>query len=109
MPDRYKVGQPIVFNVTKRSPSPGPRAQDVEPEPLGEDYEYHVDKFWVVAEVREDGKLLAKTRRGKEHLIDPNHPNLRKPNIWERLVWSHKFPKLDQIPRDSSQSTEQPG
>lgn len=98
MASRYKVGEPIIFNVTKRSPSPGPRAQDVEPEPLGEDYEYHVDKFWVVAEVRDDGKLLAKTRRGKEHVINPDHPNLRRPNLWERLVWSHKFPKLEQVP-----------
>jgi hypothetical protein len=103
MPNSFQPGDPVVFRVTKRSASPGPNAVNVDPEPLGEDYSYNVDKYWVVASVSPDGSLTLKTRRGKTHVLAPDHPNLRCPNLLERLFKRHRFPQLDQVP-----PTEQP-
>jgi hypothetical protein len=93
----YRIGEPVIYRVTKRSAHPGRRATDVQPEPLGEDYQYQVDKFWVVAEVRPDGNLLLMTRRGKEHLIRADSPLLRRPRFWERWLYANRFPQLDPV------------
>jgi len=90
----YKPGDPVVYRMQKQSTHPGRRAKNVRPSPHGETYDYLVDKFWIVAEVRQDNKLLVKTRRGKEHLVDASDPNLRRPRWWERLVYRRRFPRL---------------
>jgi hypothetical protein len=94
MPQKYEVGDWIIYRKQKSSSNPGPRAEDLQPAPRGEDYTYHVDKFWTVVEIQEDGKILARTRRGKEHLIDPDDPALRKPRWWEKLLWKNRFPTV---------------
>jgi len=95
----YKVGQPVVYRLQKSSRQPGPRAVDVYPTPQGDDYVYHVEKHWVVAEVRDDGQLLLRTRRGKTHLVDANDPRLRPANWLERLFYRHRFPRLESLVR----------
>ncbi|NBB84580.1 MAG: hypothetical protein GVY28_14405 [Alphaproteobacteria bacterium] len=95
---RYRQADPVVFRMTKRSGHPGPRAENIDPEPHGEGYGYHVDKYWVVAEVRDDGQLVLRTRRGKTHVVRPDHPSLRPANLWERLVKRGRFPKLEDLP-----------
>ena len=95
---RFKVGEPVVFRKTKRSPAPGPRAEDIAPEPHGEKYAYRVDKYWVVSEARDNGELVLKTRRGKTHVLPRDHPDLRRPNLLERLFKRHKFPDLQHTP-----------
>ncbi len=100
---RYHRGDPVVFRMPKRSSSPGPRAAKIDPEPHGEDYRYYVDKYWTVAETRDDGQLVLRTRRGKTHVLDPEHPELRPANLWERLFKKKRFPRLDQLPVVSSQ------
>jgi len=90
----YKVGDPVIFKTTKFSAHPGPRAQHIDPAPMGEQYSYEVDKFWVVAAVHDDDTLELRTRRGKIHTIPADDDRLRKPNLWERFVHKSRFPKL---------------
>lgn len=90
----YKPGDPVVYTVTKSSAHPGPRAQAVDPSSKGDHYTYVVDKFWVVAQVRPDGKLLLKTRRGKPHIVAADDPQLRPARWWERLWYRRRFPRL---------------
>ncbi len=95
---RYKMGEPVVFRVTKCSSHPGPRAESIHPAPRGENYTYEVDKYWTVKEILADGTLRICTRRGKEHLIDPADPKLRPARWWERLFYRSAFPKLENVP-----------
>ncbi len=99
MARRYEPGTPMIYQKTKRSPLPGPRAEDIQPTAHGEEYLYTVDKFWVVAEVQEDGQLILQTRRGKRHVVSPDDPLLRPMTWWERLLYRHKIPTID--PGDS--------
>lgn len=89
-----KPGDFVVYRMPKQSTHPGPRAKDVYAAAHGDTYSYFVEKFWIVAEVREDNKLLLRTRRGKEHLVDADDPNLRHASWWSRLIWRGRFPKL---------------
>jgi len=90
----YRCGEPVIFRRAKFSTRPGPRAELVEPAPRGETYSYIVEKFWVVREVRHDGKLVLATRSGKLHVVDADAPQLRRPSLWER--WRHRarFPSM---------------
>jgi len=63
----------------------------VRPEPLGEGYQYEVDKFWTVREVR-DNELVVLTRRGKIRAVDIGDPLLHVANWWERLIYRDRFP-----------------
>ena len=90
---KFKKGDLVIYRKTKHSASPGPRAQKVEPAPHGEDYSYLVEKFWVVAEADEETVLL-RTRRGKEHRLSANNPNLRHARWWERWFYRNRFPQM---------------
>jgi hypothetical protein len=90
----YRRGDRVIYRVTKHSSHPGRRAKDVTPEPMGEFYSYEVDKYWVVADVVGDGKLRLRTRRGKEHVVDPNDDRLRHAHWWEKLFYKNRFPQL---------------
>ncbi len=54
-----------------------------------------MDKYWLVKECRDDGTVLLVTRRGKEHLVREDSPNLRHANWWERFVHRNRFPEID--------------
>ncbi len=95
MPRSYGVGDKVVFAKEKASLSPGPRAKEINPAPKGDEYSYIVDKFWRVKAIQDDGQLVLITRRGKEHLVPPDHPNLRAPSLWEILFYYGRFPKPD--------------
>ncbi len=90
----YQRGCPVIFRINKRTPKPGPRARDVTPEEHGENYRYVVEKFWSVAEILADGKLLCVTRRGKEHLVEATDPRLRQASWWERWLYRERFPRV---------------
>jgi len=90
----FRPGDPIIFRVDKVSTHPGPRARDVEPSPRGDHYTYQVDKYWTVKKNLDDGRLLAITRRGKFHLIDPDSPRLRHPSWLEWLFHRSRFPSI---------------
>lgn len=90
----FKRGDAVIYRVTKRSPRPGPRAERVDPEPLGEDYTYTVDKFWRVDAVQDGGLLRVRTRTGKIRVIAQDSPNLRRPRWWESLLHRRRFPDI---------------
>lgn len=85
----------VVYRKQKHSTSPGPRAKEVSAAPRGETYSYVVDKFWVVQEQLEDGRLLLTTRRGKEHTVSPDDPNLRHARWWERWLYRRRFSEAE--------------
>ena len=53
-----KPGDPVVYQLSKVSTDPGPRAHDVHPAEFGETYQYLVDKYWKVADVLADGMVV---------------------------------------------------
>ena len=91
---KVSVGDRIVYRKTKFSPLPGARAHHITASDKGENYTYLVDKYWVVADVLEDGRLVAKTRRGKLNYVRSNDPNLRKAGVIESLIHRDLFPGI---------------
>jgi hypothetical protein len=69
-----------------------PRAEDVRPAPHGDDCTYVVDKYWVVAEARPNGEIVAATHRGKRHLLRADDPALKRATWWEQLFHGGRFP-----------------
>lgn len=100
----FKAGDRIIYRMRKHTSRPGPRARAIDPERQGNYYTYEVEKFWVVDEVNEDGTVLAVTRRGKKHVIDPSDPQVRRASWWERLRWAGRFP--DRSSNDRSHGTD---
>ena|SRR5579862_5918281 len=91
---RVAVGDRIVYTKVKFSALPGPRAYEISASGKGENYTYLVDKYWVVADRLADGRVVAKTRRGKLNYISPRDPNLRKARLIESLIHRDLFPSL---------------
>ena len=94
MPQSYQPGDPVIYRMPKVSTRPGPRAQDASASPQGELYTYEVDKFWIVADLKPEGKVLLRTRRGKEHVIEADNPRLRHAHWWEKWLYRRRFPQL---------------
>ena len=95
----FKVGDPVIFVVSKSSSAPGPRAKDVHPAAAGETYSYQVEKFWTVAEVCPNGCLQLITRRGKQHEVLVDDLRLRSARWWENWIYRDRFPRLNQDTR----------
>jgi len=91
----FQVGDWVIYRKSKQSTQPGPRAEGIKPFEKGDGYAYTVDKYWVVAEVRDDGHLLLRTRRGKEHVIAPDDPALHKANWWQRWRRRKRFEEVE--------------
>ena len=106
MQHAFRVGEPVIFVVSKFSPDPGPRAKHVHPAPAGETYSYQVEKFWTVVEVRSDGHVVLVTRRGKQHDVETTDPRLRAARWWERWLYRQRFPRLDSVPEFAGNSSE---
>jgi hypothetical protein len=101
---KFAPGDPVVFCKVKHSNRPGPRAHHIDPAPKGESYAYVVDKFWVVVALLGNGRVLLRTRRGKEHVVEADNPSLRRASWWERLWYRDRFP--NQKPEVRSQRPE---
>ena len=87
-------GDFLIYRKSKASPHPGPRARNVHASENGDDYYYDVDKYWTVADVLDDGRLLVVTRTGKQVFLAPEDENLRKPGWLERLRYRSRFPSV---------------
>jgi len=87
------VGDPIVYHKQKVSTHPGARARQIHPAENGDYYYYLVNKYWTVAGVLDDGRIVARTRTNKRHYLSPDDPNLRKARLIERLRHGRRFPK----------------
>jgi hypothetical protein len=96
MRPEYAPGDWVVYRKSKRSTTPGPRAQRVMASSKGEKYSYVVDKFWIVDTVLPGDKLLLRTRRGKVHQISVDDINLRPANWFVRLLYRHRFLEASQ-------------
>ena len=88
------AGDKIVYTKTKISPFPGAKAYNVTAADKGENYTYLVDKYWVVEDVFADGRVMARTRRGKRNYVWLDDPNLRKAGVIESLIHRDWFPDL---------------
>ena len=88
----YQTGDLVIYTLPKRSRHPGPRARSIHPAPMGDDYSYVVDKFWVVSELVGDDQVLLRTRRGKTRIVQIEDPLLRKARWWERWRYRTRFP-----------------
>lgn len=93
----YSVGDLVVYRKSKRSTAPGPRAKNIQPATHGEEYGYSVDKYWRVARMNDEGKVVVVTRRGKVHELDPDDHSLRQAQWWERLFLSGRFPSDETV------------
>ena len=90
----FKIGDRIIYNKTKFSGQPAASARWMHPSEHGECYSYVVEKYWVVADILHDGHVVAKTRRGKTHLLLPMDANLRKAPLLKRVLERDRFPNL---------------
>lgn len=90
----YRIGDHVVYCKSKVSTHPGPRAREVYAAEHGEHYNYLVEKYWTVADIRPDGTLVLATRRGKRHECPSDDPNLRPANLLESVFFRHRFPRL---------------
>jgi len=87
-------GDFLIYRKSKVSPHPGPRARNVHAAERGDDYYYEVDKYWTVADVLDDGRLVAVTRTGKQVYLAPEDENLRKAGWLERFRHRRRFPSV---------------
>jgi hypothetical protein len=90
----WEPGDFLIYRKAKVSNHPGPRARNVQPSDKGDDYYYEVDKYWSLADVLEDGRLVAVTRRGKQVYLTPEDEKLRKARLLERLIHRRRFPSV---------------
>ena len=86
----FKSQDLVVFQKRKHGTHPGPRARALRPAPLGDDYDYVIDKYWVVDRVLDGDRLLLRTPGGKLHEIARVDPDLRPASLFER-VWLKLF------------------
>jgi hypothetical protein len=96
--NKYEVGDFVIYHKPKSSPTPGPRAKNVQPAEHGDNYSYIVDKFWVISRILDEETIEARTRTGKAHRIKVDDPLLRKANLKEKLLLKERFPDLDDLP-----------
>lgn len=92
MEARYRPGDAVVYRKQEGALCPHPRAKDVRAAPNGDYYSYYVAKYWRVIEVRGGKTLIVRTRKGKQHTIDADDPNLRPAYWWERLLFRRRMP-----------------
>ena len=87
-------GDPLIYRKPKVSPHPGPRARNIQPTENGDVYSYEVDKFWTVADILDNGELLAVTRTGKKVHLSPEDERLHKARLLERVRYRRRFPAV---------------
>ena len=87
----FKPGDRVVFCRSRHKTHPGRRARGVQPAANGDDYSYYVEKFWVVSEILEDGRLLLLTPRGKKRVVGADDPGLRHASWLDKIVHRAQF------------------
>ncbi len=81
-----------MYQVTKHSNHPGVRAKSIRPSAHGDHYSYTIKKFWRVVRQTPEGRIVVRTRRGKQRIISPNDPSLHSVSWWERIAYRSRFP-----------------
>jgi hypothetical protein len=88
----FRRGDWVIYEIHKSSNHPGLHAREVVPSSRGDDYQYAIDKQWIVTELRGDD-VVVRTRRGKLRVVSRHDPALRRPSLWERLTLRSRFPR----------------
>lgn len=104
MRKQYRVGDRVVYTLDKYSACPGRRAKNVFAAPTGESYQYQVDKYWRVTEIREGNLVVLTTRRGKTRIVDQDDTKLRRASLFERIFKGRLFPQSTR-PQDCATQT----
>lgn len=94
----FRPGDWVIYRKQKSSTVPGPRASNVHAASKGNLYRYTVDKFWVIDSINEDGTLNLRTRRGKQHQVMADDPQLRRARLWERWIHRSRFEMIPNTP-----------
>jgi hypothetical protein len=92
----FRPGDCVIFSLHRRSTHPRLGAKEIQPERHGEGYLYLVDDFWLVTQSR-GAQVVVKTSRGRFHLLETDDTRLRLASWWQRLIFRHRFPKLEPI------------
>ena len=92
----FQSGDCVVYCKMKHTTHPGRRAREVRASAKGDHYTYFVDKFWIVRQVLDNGRLLLETRRGKTHVLNQSDPNLRRATLWDRIRHRERISQLQQ-------------
>jgi hypothetical protein len=97
----YRTGDWVVYGERRFTTCPSRQAHDIDASENGDFYSYTIDKHWVVAEVRTDGKLLLRTKRGTSHVIDASDLKLRHATLWERIRYRNRFTEIVRVAPDA--------
>ena len=100
----YQPGDWVVYQKSKVSPHPGPRAHDIHPTRRGDDYSYVVDKYWIVDQVLENGEIILRTPGGKSHQLVVSDPDLRPATFLERWLRRDRFVEAEKKSTESKSS-----
>ena len=87
----FQRGDSVIFEISKTSSRPGPRAQNVRPALRGDTYRYTVEKCWIVDEILSADLLLLRTRRGKTHAVAVGDRRLKHPSLWQQMRYRNRF------------------
>ena len=88
---KVKTGDFVIFSKSKSSTHPSPRATEIFPAQHGDTYSYIINKIWKVVQIFDDDTIEIETRGGKRHRLDKNTPQMRKVNLWDRIVFWNRF------------------
>lgn len=89
----YREDEKVVYLYDRSSSHPDPTGKNVFASKKGEQYQYQVEKYWVVTRILDDDVVEAISRSGTVHEIDCHDPRLRKATWWERIFKSNAFPQ----------------
>jgi len=91
-PAAFGLGAPLVYRRQEISTHPSADARDVRPSERGEFYYYSVVNYLRVAELLDDGRVIAVARNDKRLCFWPNDCQFRKASLIERCIYRWRFP-----------------
>jgi len=90
----FGVGVAVVYQQRGISTQPVANAHEVRPSERGEFYYYSLINYLRVADVLDDGRIIAIARNNKRLCLWPNDSQLRKARLLERLLYRWRFPHI---------------
>ena len=90
----FGVGVAVVYQQRGISTQPVANAHEVHPSERGEFYYYSLINYLRVADVLDDGRIIAIARDNKRLCLSPNDSQLRKARLLERLLYRWRFPHI---------------
>jgi hypothetical protein len=90
----FGIGAAVVYSRREMSTQLLPGAHHVDPSDRGEFYYYTLVDYLRVAEVLDDGRVLAVARDNVRVLFWPDDSQFRKARLIERFIYRWRFPHL---------------